>query len=64
MSMNKPTEKELERGYSQCKDCDQGIHLHQSGFECDTHMCSQCKCHVADKEEFFKFKSGIEVLSK
>lgn len=56
--------KEIDQGYSECHECNHAIHLHQSGFECETHMCSQCKCHVVDKEEFFKFQPGIEVLSK
>lgn len=62
--MTSPSAKELDHGYSECQDCRNGIHLHQSGFECDTHMCAQCGCHVVNKEEFFKFQSGIEVLSK
>lgn len=62
--MTRLSAQELDQGYSECSDCNHAIHLHQSGFECDTHMCSQCKCYVVDKAEFFKFQSGIEVLSK
>lgn len=54
--INEPTTEEIDRGYSVCKDCNVAIHLYQSGFEVATHMCSQCKCFVADKEDFFESK--------
>jgi hypothetical protein len=57
------SDEDIENGYSIC-NCGHGVLLLQAGTEIGLHMCSQCKCHVADKEEFFKFKSGIEVLSK
>lgn len=62
--INKPSPEELERGFSECKECDQGVYMHQAGYEVETHICSLCKCHVADRDEFFKFQTGIEVMSK
>jgi len=53
---NEPTTEEIDRGYSVCKDCNVAIRLYQSGFEVATHMCSQCKCFVADKDDFFESK--------
>ncbi len=64
MNIPKPTEKELEQGYSLCATCNKCILLHQAGFEVDLHACAVCKQMVADKEDFFKFKTGMEVLSK
>lgn len=58
------TDKELDQGYSVCKECNEGVLLHQSGFEVELHRCPQCKCEVADRAEFFKFQTGMEVLSK
>ena len=62
--INKPTLNEVELGYMECKDCTEGIHLLQAGTEAETHLCALCKCHVADRSEFFKFQIGTEVLSK
>lgn len=50
-------------GYSIC-ECGNGVFLHESGFELDTHMCSQCKCFVADKDEFFNVNLDVQILSK
>ena len=61
--MSNPTDKELDQGYRVC-ECGDGVHLLQSGFEIDLNMCSLCQCEVADTGEFFKFKNGIEALSK
>lgn len=51
-------------GYELCKECESGIHLKEAGFEVSTHMCSQCKRLVADKDEFFNVNLDIEILSK
>ena len=58
------TKHEKEIGYELCKDCDSGIHLNEAGFEIETHICSQCKCFVADKDEFFNVNLDVEILSK
>ncbi len=58
------TRNEKEIGYESCKDCESGIHLKESGFEVSTHMCSQCKCFVADKDEFFNVNLDVEIMSK
>lgn len=46
------TDKEIEQGYSVCRECNEGVFLHQAGFECETHICGQCKCEVVDRDEF------------
>jgi len=56
------TDKEKQQGFSVCKDCDSGIHLLQSGFDVETHICALCKKDVADRDEFFGV--GVEVLGK
>ena len=60
------TNHEEEIGYELCKDCDTGVHLLEAGFEVSTHMCSQCKCFVADKAQFFSlvYWDAAEILSK
>lgn len=58
------TKQEEQIGYELCKECVSGIHLKESGFEVSTHMCSQCKCFVADKDEFFNVNLDVEILSK
>jgi len=58
------TKHEKEIGYELCNDCDSCIHLKEAGFEVSTHMCSQCKCFVADKDEFFNVNLDVEILSK
>lgn len=58
------TKHEKEIGYELCKDCDTGVHLLESGFDVSTHMCSQCKCFVADKDDFFNVNLDVEILSK
>ena len=58
------TKHEKEIGYELCKECDSGIHLKEAGFEASTHMCSQCKCFVADKDEFFNVNLDVQILSK
>ena len=58
------TENEKQIGYELCKECDSGVHLLEAGFELNTHMCSHCKCFVADKDDFFKLSDGAELLSK
>jgi len=58
------TKQEEKIGYELCKDCDSGIHLKEAGFELDTHMCSQCKCFVADRDEFFNVNLDVQILSK
>lgn len=50
-------------GHTVCH-CNQGVHLHQAGYEVTLHMCAMCKSMVADKTEFFKFQDGMKVLSK
>lgn len=56
--INKSTQDEQKIGYSACKECTSGIHLNEAGFEVETHLCAQCKCYVADADEFFNV-SGI-----
>jgi uncharacterized protein YlaI len=58
------TKHEKEIGYELCKECESGIHLKESGFEVSTHMCSQCKCFVANKDEFFNVNLDVQILSK
>ena len=58
------TKHEKETGYELCKDCDTGVHLLEAGFELETHMCSQCKCFVADKDDFFNVNLDVQILSK
>ena len=50
---NKPTEKEIDRGYKRCEICSKGIILLQAGFEVSTSSCTQCGEHVANSDEFF-----------
>lgn len=57
--MNNPTQDDLDRGYSLCQECAQGVHLHQAGYDVEMHMCSACKCHVADGEEFFNKRGEL-----
>ena len=45
---NKITKSE---GYSLC-DCGEGVHFHEAGYETDLHMCSVCRCMVADPDDF------------
>jgi len=59
----KPTDEEKDRGHSLCA-CDDGVLLHQAGFDIDLHMCTMCKQMVADRDEFFKLNDGAEVMSK
>lgn len=54
--------KEIKDSYSMCDICDEGIHLHEAGFEVATSSCVQCGQYVASKEEFFNVP--IEVFSK
>ena len=58
------TKHEKEIGCELCKDCDTGVHLLEAGFELETHICSQCKCFVADKDDFFNVNLDVEILSK
>lgn len=60
--INKPSPDDLDQGYMECKDCAEGIHLLQAGTESETHLCALCKCHVADKYEFFNVPA--EIFSK
>ena len=60
--MSNPIDKELDQGYSICF-CGLGVKLHQAGFDCKTHFCTECHEHVADKQDFF-MTTGAEVLSK
>ncbi len=58
------TKHEKEIGYELCKECESGIHLKESGFVLETHICSQCKCFVADKDDFLSVNLDVEILSK
>jgi hypothetical protein len=58
--MNWYVNKDVERGYSECRECNDCLHLHQSGFDCDMHLCAICGQHVADKTEFFKLQTGMD----
>jgi len=60
--MNKPTLDDLDRGYSECYECAEGVHIHQAGYDVQMHVCAMCKCHVADKTEFFN--APMELMSK
>lgn len=63
MSESEPTEAEKTQGYKTC-ECGHGVHLLQAGFEIETYSCDQCGEHVADKDEFVRLNSGVEILSK
>lgn len=60
---NSLLERDEHIGYTVCF-CGKGIKLHQAGFDVELHMCSMCKEPVADKDEFFKNLTAVEVMSK
>ena len=55
--MKNCTDKEMDQGYSLC-ECGKGVHLHQAGFEVETHICAQCGREVADKKDFFMIRAA------
>lgn len=62
--MNWYANTDIERGYSECMECRDCVHIHQAGYECDMHICAICGMFVADREEFFKFQTVVEILDK
>lgn len=64
MTTNKPTPEQLERGYSECKECEQCLHMQQAGHDAEMHMCAICQMMVVDRAEYFKFRDGADILGK
>jgi hypothetical protein len=57
------TEKDLDRGFSECTSCDSGIRLLQAGFDIKTYVCAVCREEVADRDDF-TLMNGVAWLSK
>lgn len=57
------TDQDLDRGFSECTNCNSGIKLLQAGFDVGTYVCAVCREEVADRDEF-TMMNGADWLSK
>ncbi len=57
-------EEDIQRGYVDCKDCRQNVHVLNAGTELDIFQCQRCYEHVCDKAEFEAGNVGAEIFSK
>jgi len=56
--------EDIKRGYVECKDCRQNIHILNAGTEMDIFQCQRCYEFVCDKAEFEAGNVGAEILAK